>query len=68
MRKQELNKGQYGNWLKGVTGRCRSKIEEGRESGRGRGLGREQEKREQQEKERNSKDRSRRKVGTASRG
>lgn len=47
LRKQELNEGQYRNWLKGVTRRCGSKIEEGRESGRGRGLGREQEKREQ---------------------
>lgn len=39
--KQELNEGQYGDWLKGVTGRSGSKIGEGRESGRGRGLGRE---------------------------
>lgn len=49
LRKQELNEGQYGNWLKGVTGRSGSKIGEGRETGRGRGLGKEQEKGEQQE-------------------
>lgn len=38
VRNKILNEGQYGDWLKGMSGRSRFKVGEGRGSGNMRGL------------------------------